>query len=382
RNADWDQISEFFTAVRGVGHVAWYPVSMEAASLSENEVYAAIGEWKRREAEAEMRVQFCWIADIGAEDDPDLQLTVVTNGQLEGIGKRGTEVGGKGMSATGCSTHRFTSMGLSTPAFVVDEFEMLTRPDVTVYYIPEHKQYAENYAAAVEAVQPFITDWFGTRREKVQVVELDEPSALPEESGSMLLTALGSSAPAELQAVVVPEAAHAALHSFRPWIEDGLAQFAQAVWRERQHGRQSALDFLGAQLPALVGAERQACSAGQAKSVQGGSSSRQTNTSPVEASACGGGVALAAAYDEVNARIKAAYVWWMLRDLVGDAPLQHAIQAYVADQDKQPAYFQNLLKAQNHQDLEWFFDDWVYRDRGLPDFQVSSVYARQSLGGG
>ena len=32
------------------------------------------------------------------------------------------------------------------------------------------------------------------------------------------------------------------------------------------------------------------------------------------------------------------------------------------------------------QDLEWFFDDWVYRDRGLPDFHVEASYARPLLG--
>ena len=37
--------------------------------------------------------------------------------------------------------------------------------------------------------------------------------------------------------------------------------------------------------------------------------------------------------------------------------------------DSEPTYFQKLLEAQTKHDLEWFFDDWVYRDRGLPDFQ-------------
>ena len=33
--SDWDQISEPFTAVRGLGYVVWYPVSIEAVSMSE-----------------------------------------------------------------------------------------------------------------------------------------------------------------------------------------------------------------------------------------------------------------------------------------------------------------------------------------------------------
>ncbi len=37
---------------------------------------------------------------------------------------------------------------------------------------------------------------------------------------------------------------------------------------------------------------------------------------------------------------------------------------------------------ETHRDLEWFFDDWVYRDRGLPDFRVESAYLRPIVNGG
>ena len=33
RHSDWDQIGKSFTAVRGIGYVAWYPVATEAANL-------------------------------------------------------------------------------------------------------------------------------------------------------------------------------------------------------------------------------------------------------------------------------------------------------------------------------------------------------------
>src|ERR1700722_1078261 len=35
RSSDWDQISAAFTAIRGAGYVAWYPVAAEAVDLSE-----------------------------------------------------------------------------------------------------------------------------------------------------------------------------------------------------------------------------------------------------------------------------------------------------------------------------------------------------------
>jgi aminopeptidase N len=75
------------------------------------------------------------------------------------------------------------------------------------------------------------------------------------------------------------------------------------------------------------------------------------------------------------------YVWWMLRDMVGDAALKKALAAYRPEQDKEPSYMARLISAQTQRDLEWFFDDWVYRDRGLPDFKVESAFPRKTLTG-
>ena len=77
-------------------------------------------------------------------------------------------------------------------------------------------------------------------------------------------------------------------------------------------------------------------------------------------------------------RSKAMYVWWMLRDMVGEPALKKAIAAYRPEEDKEPSYMQRLIAAQTQHDLEWFFDDWVYHDRGLPDFKVESAYSRKT----
>ena len=69
----------------------------------------------------------------------------------------------------------------------------------------------------------------------------------------------------------------------------------------------------------------------------------------------------------------------MLRDMVGDEVLQHALAAYRPGADLNPAYLQNLLQEGKKRDLEWFFDDWVYRNRGLPDFRVENAYVRPLL---
>jgi hypothetical protein len=68
---------------------------------------------------------------------------------------------------------------------------------------------------------------------------------------------------------------------------------------------------------------------------------------------------------------------WMLRSIVGDAALQQALQAYRTDKlDPDPKEFQRVLERSAKRDLAWFFDDWVYRDRGLPDLSIASVTPR------
>ena len=81
------------------------------------------------------------------------------------------------------------------------------------------------------------------------------------------------------------------------------------------------------------------------------------------------GDSLANATGEVFYRTKAAAVWWMLRDIVGDDALKQALQAYrkAPTLDRDPAGLERTLEKFSHKDLRWFFDDWVYRDRGLPD---------------
>ena len=65
--------------------------------------------------------------------------------------------------------------------------------------------------------------------------------------------------------------------------------------------------------------------------------------------------------------------------LVGEAALKKALASYRPEQDKEPSYMQKLIQAQTQKDLEWFFDDWVYRDRGLPDFKVESAFPRKTM---
>ncbi len=56
KHSSWDQISPSFTAVRGAGYVAWYPITTESADFSEgNSLFEVVDRWKAREAGSEFK---------------------------------------------------------------------------------------------------------------------------------------------------------------------------------------------------------------------------------------------------------------------------------------------------------------------------------------
>ncbi len=353
KHSDWDQISKAFTAVRGIGYVAWYPVATEAANLSDgNSVFETVGRWKRREAEAELKIKVSHPAATSAEA-PRLLCNgkVGTNLYIQSSGVQVVE--------TGCAYDR---LGTVVPLLVIAAYSELYHAPVNISYFPEHKAGAENYALAADLAVPLVTEWFGAPRQEAEVAELPDSDAAPFESGNMLLIPLRSDDSRLYQLTAVHQFTHAAFPSPLPWIYEGLAHFAQGLEREQQSGRQAALDFMGLHRTALANAEK-ALAAEHSQNAAASESLINTST-------------------EDFYRSKAMYVWWMLRDMVGGAALKKALAAYHADQDKEPAYMQHLIEAQSKRDLEWFFDDWVYRDRGLPDFRVESVYPRPTVNGG
>lgn len=355
KHSDWDRIGKSFTAVRGIGYVVWYPVATESANLSEgNGVFDTVGRWKSRELSSSMKINLCFSA--GRSSMP----VVVMNDPV----RQGVAGGSSGGTATGdtCEAHAYQPLDLAVPLFAGANYSKLDRAATSFRYLPEHKAGVDNYALAADLAVPLVTDWFGPLKANTQVVDLPDPDALPFESGTMLLMPLVSDDWRSYQLAVVHQFTHAAFPSSRPWIYEGLAHFAQALEREQQSGRQSALDFMGLHRTAMVDAEK-GLAAERNQTTAASESLINTNT-------------------EEFYRSKAMYVWWMLRDMIGDAVLKKALGTYHPDQDKESAYLQHLIEAQTHRDLEWFFDDWVYRDRGLPNFRVESAYPRATVNGG
>jgi hypothetical protein len=350
-SSDWDQISTTFTAVRGVGNVTWYPIATNDASLSEGKsLFEILARWKARQSASKMHLQITVPNDQGAA--PELLV-----------------------NATACpaaneAQHQFVadctyrSLGLVVPTFVIADYEIVDRPAVAVHFLKGHDASAINYADAAEKAEPFVTAWFGEQRKKAETADLADRDAAPFENGSLLLTPLTSTDPKLAGLVAAHQLTHAAFSSPRPWINEGLAHFAQALYLEHLSGRLAALDYMGLHRSSLTAAEKE-----KANQTTAPRSEDEVNRSLVNT------------VDEELYRSKAMCVWWMLRDMIGDQALKKAIASYHPEQDKEPSYMPRLIQAQTQRDLEWFFDDWVYRDRGLPEFKIESAFARKTLPG-
>ena len=347
KNSDWDRIDEDFTALRGVGYVAWYPIATDVANLSEGDsLFELLDRWKKRETGSKIRVK---ISLHFAEPRPTILFSGVDCGP--DFVEQTSSV--NGLLSAECNQ----PLRLDTPTLLIASYGLMGERPIQIRFLPHHDAAAAKFAAAAESSEALVQDWFGTPRESAKVADLPEPDDAPFESGVLLLTPLSDSNPVSAGLVATHQLAHASFLSFRPWIEEGLAHFAQVLYLERQKGRQAALDYMALHRSVLTTIE---------------------DPTAVLRSEDDSGRALVSTNDDQLYRSKAMCVWWMLRDMIGDAALKKAIASYKPEDDKDSSYMQRLIAAQTQRDLQWFFDDWVYHDRGLPDFKVNSAYAAKT----
>ena len=354
---EWDTISDTFTGVRGLGFVTWYPVAIDAVSLSDgNAVFDAIAAWKQRHAHTEFAAR---IIVPGAEAE---SLCIALNsaagcGDSQIVPDPETGIKGKEFS----NTLTLSGLGDSVPAFALGNYVELIRSAVNLLHTADHTSLARDYAVAAEGNDSLLKDWLGEPRQPARVIELTDSNALPYQDGSVLFTPFRSLSNNSLQVLLLPAQVSARFQASHQWIQQGLQRFLQCVLIEGRSGRKAALDFLDDLREPLVKAEE----ASHPKTGSGASPADNTllNTN-----------------DELYLRGKGSFVFWMLRDMLSQTTLQSALAKYRAGADKAPSYFQRLLETASSRDLEWFFDDWVYRDPGLPEFRLDSSYARPLLG--
>ena len=341
KHSSWDQISPSFTAVRGAGYVAWYPIMTEAADFSEgNSLFEVADRWTAREAGSVFKARLALISE-GDEAVPTLLCSESAGG-----------FAGYGQPSSVFATCDFSRLGTVAPTFAVARYIVSTKPPLSVFSFAGHEAGAATYSNALEPAMKFVSEWFGAPTAPIAIADFADPNSAPFESGTLLMASMAVEDSKLAGINVVHELVHSALPSTRPWVYEGLAHFAEALYRQQQGGREAALDLLGLHRSAFLDSEKEIAAA----------------------TAKNAGQPLVSTFDETYYRSKAAYVWWMLRDMVGDEALKQTIRNYRADDDKDPKYVERLIEAAAKRDLGWFFEDWVYQDRGLPDFRVQAVH--------
>ena len=337
---DYDRITPTFTCLRGVGHVLWFPASLEPAIMGEgNRLFDEISAWQVRHSSSSMTLSIA----------SDLSPPLHTNAQLSLYVEDG---------AASLDREEWKHLGIAGPVLLAGDYQpKVARQDhgapFLVLYLPEHEPEADDYARVVRDTLPTVT---GKSEFPVSMVELPEAQDATFDADTMLLTPLKTIDRKSLELTIAFMLAHQSLWSSRAWIYEGAAHLAQVLMRERQDGRAAAIAYMGQRLSPLAIADS-------------GTTDNARSTSLVNTT------------NEVFFRTKAMYVWWMLREIVGERALLDSLQQYDPASDKEPSYIQKLLEKNSHKDLEWFFDDWVYQDRGLPEFTISNGYARPSLQG-
>jgi len=360
-HTDWDSIAIDFTGLRGFGNVVWYPVSSVPVILGDGaRVFDEMGEHKLRIAGARFRLRL-------TDEFPHGQAPTIAliNGNRVPLTLTEPSTAGPEVAGIASASLDAASLGFEAPSLFLAVRTAHQAANTTLYTIPDDDSAVEGWASAAAFVTPFLQSWLGQApRSQLTILDLPDPDDAPFETGPLLVTAVRQATPDELDGVFAHALTHAWMSSPRAWLSEGVAHFMGALWIEKQQGRQKALESLESGRTALALAEP---------------------ASPGESS----GQPLAQAISPVYYRTKATYVFWMLRDLVGDAALSAALRAYSPAEDAAHGlsptagsdYFEKLIeRAGLRRDLSWFFSDWVDSDKGLPDIAIDSVFPSHTEG--
>ena len=351
RHSDWDQVAPEFVGLRGFGNVLWYPTTSVPVLLGDGaRLFTEIGHQKQRQAATPVTLH------VTAEFYGDAPNLAVLDGHVVPV----TRTASPNASFPGVVTCNLsaTALGFSSPnLFLLSRAEQ-DQDGVQLFARPEDQVHQVSYLTAASESVPLLKDWLGSRsKSPLVMVDLADPDDVPFEVGNVLLTGMGAAEPAQLAGALSHAWGHAYFHSSRAWLDEGVAEFVGNLWVEKVRGHEAVLERMEATRGTLALAE------------------------PADPGAASG-EPLIEASDTTYYRAKAAYVLWMLRDLAGDTALSAALRAYSAADDTRPEYFQHLLEQTSGKKLQWFFDSWVYQDRGLPDLSIANVFPARAAGAG
>lgn len=350
-HADWDKIRPEGTALRGFGNVLWYPTAAAPVFLGDGaKLFQSVGQTKLQLATAVVHLRLT-VEYVG--DAPDAAFFCGRREQLVATSENQNLPVAE---SPGVATAEFSERQLGFRAlslFVTDRAGTVT-DNTLISAVTSHYDALPSYGAASAKVQPLLAEWLGPG--PLGVLYILDHEGQPFEDDALLVAPMRASAADVLAPSLAHSLSHAWFSSSHVWLDEGVAQFMSLLWMAQSQGREVAIGHMQEEAKALALIE------------------------PAPAQTAGAddpGQSLIQARNEVYYRTKAAAVLWMLRSLVGDDALKRALQAYRNDkQDADPKEFQRVLEQSSKRDLGWFFDDWVYQDKGLPDLSIASVTPR------
>jgi hypothetical protein len=341
--SDWDRVADEFVGLRGFGNVAWYPVASVPVKLGDGAKFfteAALERQRQSQATVTMRVTEEFFGEA-----PNLAV-------LDGATLTVTPTSLPTATVPGIVTCTLppTRLGFASPSLFLLARTAQKGSGVDVFARTDDVTNAQAYMTAATLVTPLIHRWLGTEvRGPLTIVDLPERGDAPFEDGDVLFADVRGTDPEKLANVLIHSLTHLYFRSTYEWLQEGVPTFMGSLWEEQSGGRDLAIQQLDNARGALSLAEP-----GDAATLDG--------------------QALLMARDPVYYRTKATYVFWMLRDLAGDEELSRALRAYQPGSDTTGIGFEQVLERASGKDLKWFFEDWVYHDRGLPDLSIAGVY--------
>jgi hypothetical protein len=369
-HSDWDEISPSFTGLRGFGDVVWYPVSSVPVILGDgSRLFDEIGRHKLHLSGAHFRLRLT--VEFPRGNPPTVAIVNGVPLPLNVTDAQGLDPDVDGIAT---ATAESSALGFLAPSLFVAVRKAHPSDQLTAWTIPDDEVSVQSWIDAASNVAPFVEGWLGKApRTQLTLLDLPDPDDAPFETGALLATTLHDVPGDRLSGVLVHSLTHAYTQSTAEpspgWLNEGLATFMESLWVEKRRGRDQALEMLEVNRSALALAEPSSPGASPGEPL---------------------GLAIAPVYY----RTKAAYVFWMLRDLTSDEALGAALHAYVGASagatqaaangatNSAPTSLQRLLKqAGATRDLAWFFSDWIEADKGLPDLTIDSVFPNAAQAG-
>ncbi|MGA8540545.1 MAG: hypothetical protein WB566_13655, partial [Terriglobales bacterium] len=137
KHSSWDQISASFTAVRGAGYVAWYPITTESADFSEgNSLFEVVDRWKAREVASEFKAK----VTISYESGEEFPSMICSPGRRND-NRVGDRIDGRTRSAQQVSTEcSWIPLGTITPTFATANYQDRSKPPFYLFSLPGHEE--------------------------------------------------------------------------------------------------------------------------------------------------------------------------------------------------------------------------------------------------